>query len=532
MKRRHFVHTSLAAMAGLAVPLPAMSALEAAPPRGWRDARAHGGRGLGDVVAVTGDGEEVVLTGEEIAELARRLHGRLLLADDEGYDDARRILNPSFDKYPALIAQVTGTADVQAAVNFAREHGGLLLAVKCGGHSFSGQSTCDRGMMIDLSPFRHVRVDPAARRAWVSGGSLLGAVDHEAMAHGLVTPLGTVSHTGVGGLVTGGGFGRLSRRFGLSIDNVTAVDVVTADGRLVHASERENPDLFWGVRGGGGNFGVVTSFEFRLHPMQRTVVAGRIAFHIARARDVLEMYAEYTPRAPDELQMDIGVMVPPPGVAPPGGEDGITGLEVCFSGEERHAERALEPIRRLGEPLVEEIVPTDYVEVQRSGDIDDPRARASYLYGGFIPELPDELIATIVDGVAAHPDRGAGVVLVQCGGAIERIPPEATAFSQRDAMANLLCSVNWAQGNDPTEHIEWIRGYWPSLERFTHGFYINDANPDQLAQAIQTNFRRNHDRLVEVKNRYDPENLFRLNANIRPTAGRQAEREEAAVGAA
>ncbi|MGH7127238.1 MAG: FAD-binding oxidoreductase, partial [Planctomycetaceae bacterium] len=254
-----------------------------------------------ELQAVTGDGRSVTLTSRSLADLKARLRGRLLLASDDGYDDARRILNPSFDKRPALIAQVTGTADIRTAVDYARDNGGLLLAVKCGGHSASGQSTCDRGMMIDLSPFRDVRVDPIARRAWVTGGSLLGQVDHETMAYDLVTTMGTVSHTGVGGLVTGGGFGRVARRFGLSIDNLTAVHVVTADGQFRRASADENPDLFWGVRGGGGNFGIVTSFEFQLHPMQPQVVAGRITYPIARARDALRLFGDYGVECPDDL---------------------------------------------------------------------------------------------------------------------------------------------------------------------------------------------------------------------------------------
>jgi FAD/FMN-containing dehydrogenase len=233
------------------------------------------------------------------------------------------ILNPSFDKRPALIVQPTGTADIRTAVNFARENKGLLLAVKCGGHSASGQSTCDRGMQIDLSRFRDVRVDPIARRAWVTGGTLLGAVDHETMAYGLVAPLGTVSHTGVGGLVTGGGFGRVARRFGLSVDNLLSVNVVTADGEFRRASATENPDLFWGVRGGGGNFGIVTSFEFRLHPMQRRVVAGNLVFPIAKAREALTVFAEYGREAPDFL--DVGCTV----AIPPGGRDGVTIIPVC-----------------------------------------------------------------------------------------------------------------------------------------------------------------------------------------------------------
>jgi len=514
MKRRAFLRTTVAAAAGFAVPWPARASLSTALPPGWREITGLGAGHLpfGDVLAVTGEGNEVVVTRSALAELARSIRGRILLAEDDGFDDARRILNPMFDRHPALIAQVTGTADVRAAVDFAREHDGLLLAVKCGGHSFSGQSTCDRGMMIDLSPFRHVRVDARARRARVSGGSLLGGVDHEAMAQGLVTPLGTVSHTGVGGLVTGGGFGRLSRTFGLSIDNLVSADVVTADGRLHRASADENPDLFWGIRGGGGNFGIVTSFEFELHPMERRVIAGRIMYPISKARDLLRLYADYAPEAPRALQIDAAV------AAPPGGEPMVCGFDVCFAGGEREAERALAPLRSLGTPLDDEVAAMDYVELQRSGDTDDPRAMAMYLYGGFIPALPEDFITAIVEGVQAHPARQTAAFLVQSGGAVGDVAPDATAFSQRDAFANILFVAGWPHRHPSAdEHVSWIRGAWPALNRFTHGFYVNDLSPDRTAEEIRANWQRNYARLVDVKNRYDPHNLFRLNANIPPT---------------
>ena len=502
MKRRAFVRSSLTAAAAVTLPGDRLLAsvfrpvTRQVPP---------------DVAAVTGDGREVTLSGSAIADLARRLHGRLLLRGDAGYDDARRVLNPSFDRYPALVAQVTGAADVAAAVDFARENGGLLLAVKCGGHSASGKSTCDGGLQIDLSPFRSVRVDPAARTVRVTGGSLLGLVDHETMAHGLVTPMGTVSHTGVGGLVTGGGFGRLARRFGLSVDNLVSVDVVGADGRLRTASEDENADLFWGVRGGGGNFGIVTSFEFRAHPMQREVIGGQIMFPYSLARDVLTLYGEYGPRAPDELQLDPAV------VLPAGGADGVAGFSVAFSGRPQDAERALAPIRRLGTPVMDGIAAIDYVALQQAGDIADPRALASYLYSGFIAALPPALVSTIVEGLEPHPARTTAVFFQQGGGAIGRVPPTATAFPQRDAMANMMCSVDWPYGQESAEHVAWIRQYWRRLEPFTQGFYINDQDLDATSSEVRDAFRQSHARLVEVKNRYDPENLFRLNANIEPT---------------
>ncbi|MEJ2343238.1 MAG: FAD-binding oxidoreductase [Gemmatimonadales bacterium] len=501
MKRRTFVRSSLTA--AVAASLSTRRSLAAlyqeapqAPP---------------DVDAITGAGGEVTLKGTDIAELAARMRGRVLLAGDAGYDEARHILNPSFDKYPALIAQPTGTADVRAAVDFARDHDNLLLAVKCGGHSASGKSTCDGGMQIDLVAFRDVRVDPIARRARVTGGSLLGQLDHESMAYDLVVPMGTVSHTGVGGLVTGGGFGRVARRFGLSVDSLTAVDVVTADGQFVRASEDENPDLFWGVRGGGGNFGIVTSFEFALHPMQRRVVGGRVMFPIAKAREVLTFFSEFSQEAPDEL--DIGFLV----FYPPGGADGVAGFFLCYSGPESEAERVLAPMGALGTPTVDSVEAMDYVALQRSGDIDDPRARGSYLKSGFISSMPADLISAIMDGLEGHPARSTGVFLQQSGGAINRVSSDATAFAHRDIMGNLLCSVGWRYGDDPSEHVRWIKAYWATLEPFTKGFYSNDLTVDERTAAIHANWGENYPRLVQIKNRYDPGNLFRLNANVGPT---------------
>ena len=500
MKRRAFCRTTFAAAMAATIPAERLLAewyrpLQQVPP---------------DIDAITGGGGEVTLKGADVADLAARLRGQLLLAGDDGYEKARHILNPSFDKHPALIARATGTADVRAAVDFAREND-LLLAVKCGGHSFSGKSTCDGGMMIDLSPFRHVRVDPKAHRARVTGGSLLAQLDHESMSHGLATTMGTVSHTGVGGLVTGGGFGRLGRHFGLAIDNVTAVDVVTADGQLRHASEDENPDLYWGVRGAGGNFGIVTSFEFRLHPMQRRVVGGRITFPIARAPDVLSIFLEYSTEVPDELDLRFFLS------HPPGGAPGVAGFSVCYSGREKDAERVLAPIRRLGTPSGDTVRAVDYVALQRSGDNDDPRARAAYLKSGFIPEMPAALLTTIVEGLEAHPARGTGASYTLGGGAIGRVANDGTAFSHRDAIGHLLATVNWKHGDDPTEHIAWLRQYWASLEPFTRGFYTNDMEADATVAAVNANYRENYARLVTIKNKYDPTNLFRLNANVEPT---------------
>jgi FAD/FMN-containing dehydrogenase len=501
MKRRTFVRSTLAAAAAVALPRrEAFGFYRAAP------------QVPPDTPAITGDGRSVTLRGRDIADLAARLRGRVLLSGNDGYEEARHILNPSFDRYPALIAQVTGPADIRAAVDFARENGGLLTAVKCGGHSLSGKSTCDRGIMIDLSPFRHVRVDPVARRARVAGGTLLGQVDHETMSHGLVTPMGTVSHTGAGGLVTGGGFGRLARRWGLSLDNLTSVDVVTADGGFLSASLEENPDLFWGVRGGGGNFGVVTSFEFQLHPMERQVLAGPILYPIDRAREVIALYGDEAPRAPDELQVDLLMLRPPTGA----GDPPLTGFNVCWSGPAAGADRALAPFRRLGTPMVDGVQGVDYVALQRSGDTDDPRAMGVYTKSGFVTEFTPELVRALVEPFEPHPTRTTILAAQPSGGAINRVAPDATAFPQRDVLANVLCFVNWRHGDDPGEHIRWIQQYWAGVEPHTQGFYVNDLEEGHSTDAVRANYRRNHDRLVAVKRRYDPTNLFRLNANVLP----------------
>ena len=502
MKRRTFVRSTLAAAAAISVPgRRSLAAL-------YQDAPQD----PPDVAGITGAGREITLSGKSIAELKGQLRGRLLLAGDQGYDKARQVLNPGIDKHPAIIAQVTGTADVRTAVDFARDNDNLLLAVKCGGHSFSGKSTCDAGMMIDLSPFRDVRIDPDARRAWVTGGSLLGQLDHESMAYDLVAPMGTVSHTGVGGLVTGGGFGRVARHFGMSVDNLVSVDVVTADGQFRHADKDENSDLYWGVRGGGGNFGVVTSFEFQLHPMQRQVLGGSIVFPIARARDVLSMYAEYLPQAPDELDLIYFMS------EQPGEQGGVVGLGVCYSGPESQAEGALSPIRKLGTPVFDGIQAMDYVALQRSGDFDDVRTHATYLKAGFIPDLPSKLVSAVVEGWEGHPQRSTTVFIQPGGGSIARVANDATAFAHRDALGNLGASVDWSVAENPTEHIAWLKEYWSGIEPFTQGFYANDLEFDVSAARINANFRGNFDRLVQIKNKYDPDNLFRLNPNIEPTA--------------
>jgi hypothetical protein len=462
----------------------------------------------GAVNAVSSSGRQLTLEQAALKELRDSLSGRLLLPGQEGYEAARRVLNPSFDKHPALVVQPTGASDVMRAVDFARERD-LLVAVKCGGHSYGGKSTCDGGLQIDLSTFRGTRVDTGARRAHVAGGSLLASLDHEAMAQGLVTTAGTVSHTGVGGLTLGGGFGRLARRFGLALDNVTAVDVVTANGKLVHASADHNPDLFWGVRGGGGNFGVVTRFEFQLHPMARTIVGGDLVFPLSKLRDALRFYADYSQQAPEELYLDLIAR------SPVGSPDGVVVLHACYSGPEERAQAVLAPLYKVGTPVHDGIQRRDYVAIQRSHDNADPRNNAQYLKSGFINEFPDALVDVIAENFEGFVERGTMMLFQHSGGAIGRVPVDATAFAQRKSIANMLFFVEWPLAESPDQHVAYIREQWARFEPFTDGWYANEVD-DQAARVVDSNYQGNHARLVQVKNRYDPGNLFRLNANVLP----------------
>lgn len=461
-----------------------------------------------DVNAISGDGAEVTLKRSAVQELGDSLRGNLLLPGHEAYEEARHVLNPSIDKHPALIVQPKGVADVKNAVDFARESS-LLVAVKCGGHSSSGKSTCDGGMMIDLSLLRSTRVDPTRRTAQVSGGSWLGDMDHDTMAFGLVTTAGTVSHTGVGGLTLGGGFGRLARRYGLAVDNVRGVELVTADGRFVRAYPDENPELYWAVRGGGGNFGVATNFEFQLHPMQRQVIGGTVGFPLEQAKDVLNFYAEYSATAPDELYIDAGVVSRP---------EKFTGafLHVCYSGDPAQADKYLDPIRKAGTPMFDEIKAVDYVALQKSGDISDPRARGAYLKSGFVEGISPALIDTLLEGFEPNPERGMAVVWQHAGGAIGRVAPDAMAFAHRGISHDTLFIMDWAMGIDATPHIEWLRSYFATVAPYTRGFYTNDLS-DESQAAVNKNYAGNYERLVQIKNQYDPTNLFRLNANVVPT---------------
>jgi FAD/FMN-containing dehydrogenase len=495
MDRRNFCRSTLAGAGALAF----------APWQGYAEEDVL----PAEIPAIAGSGDAIAIERAAVDELRTSLRGRLLLPETAGYEDARRLRNRMIDKRPALIAQCTGASDVREAINFAR-HYGLLTAIKCGGHNIAGKGSCNGGIMIDLSPMQGVRVDPIARTATVAGGSLLNALDEETQAFGLATTSGTVSHTGVGGLSLGGGFGRLARRFGLAVDNIEAVDIINADGQFRRACAEENADLYWGVRGGGGNFGVVTSFDFKLHPMAHQIIGGRISFPYSNAKDLLKFYADYSQSVPDDMYVDIVIFAPPMGYGK------TCYFEVCYSGPHNKADAVLAPLRRAAKPVKDDIRAMDYVALQSSSDDTDPRGTGQYLKSGFTTEINDDLVDALVDNLEPHPDRGGMAFFQHSGGEVGRIATDATAFSHRYANHNMTIGAVWRHGTETDSHVAWARQYWQQVEGHTHGFYTNDAYAESQSKG-QANYQGNYDRLVDIKNKYDPTNLFRLNTNIRPT---------------
>jgi len=456
------------------------------------------------IPAVSMNGDELSVETAAVEELRGGLQGQLFLQGDDGYDAAKRVWNGMFDgRQPAIVVQCASTSDVVDAVNFARERS-LLVSVKGGGHSFPGKSTSDGGLMIDLSAMHSVDVDVEGRTARVDGGALLGHVDTATLAHELVTTTGTVSHTGVGGFTLGGGMGRTDRLTGLAIDNLLAATVVTADGRVVRASEDDNADLFWGLRGGGGNFGVVTEFVYRLHPFNPTVYGGDLVY--ALDRDSLMLYAELLDTVPDEANIEPFLLA---------GEDGtmINVIGVTWSGDHAAGEKALASMLRHPSLLAGELGPKSYQAIQTQWDGLTAHGQQNYLKSGFINELTPEVIDIMID----YTNRGGTASWFQhLGGATARVAPDATAFAHRQVAMNFGIGYS---SDDPALNeagIAAVREFYYALEPHMAGFYTN-LHEEDAQEKIWGNYGPNYPRLVEVKNRYDPENFFRLNANVRPT---------------
>lgn len=490
MKRREFCKAAL------------LSSMAAVPAYRWKRAGADpvSAKG-GDVPAIKLDGDQTVIPAAALQNFTANFHGRVLTASDPDYEQARRIWNPMIDRRPAVIARCIGAADIQRAVVFCRERE-LLVAVRGGGHSFPGYSTCNGGFVIDLSGMRGVRVDPMARTAQVAGGAWNGDLDWEAQQSGLATPMGNVSHTGVGGLTLGGGYGRLSRLHGLACDNVLSADLITADAKLLHVSASENPDLFWAIRGGGGNFGVVSSFEYRLHPVGPKVLAGELMYAPAQTRSILEHYAGYAARAPRELSLGAQVRS-----AKPGERTLVAGF--CFLGEATAGERVLELLRADTKPDKENVTSWDYVQLQKRYDGPMPSDYTEYMKSGYVGELTPALIEAILQ------EQGA-VELGLFGGAVADITPTATAVAHRQEPFQMAVSATWRDRADNDRKRAEVHAIWDRLSRFTTGFYANLNIADQ--KSVDDNWGPNRTRLMQIKKQYDRGNFFRLNANIRPAA--------------
>lgn len=445
----------------------------------------------------------------DVDDFRRRLRGQLVLPGSAGYEDARKVWNGTIDKRPAMIAFCTGTDDVRAAVAFARSRG-LLVSVRSGGHNIAGNSVCDDGLVIDLSRMKAVEVDPDRRIAQAGAGVTLGEFDGATQAFGLATTMGVNSDTGIAGLTLGGGFGKLGRKYGLACDNLIAAEVVTADGRVLRASATENADLFWGLRGGGGNFGIVTAFEYRLHPVGPAVLSGALTYRYRDAADALRFYHDFASMAPDELSVDAALASTPTG-------ERVFSISVCYCGQAAAGERVLAPLRAYGSPLEDRIALVPYLQVQSAGDRLFPRGRRYYWKAQFMKEIADAAIDTMLEVYAAAPSVLSLLVFQQVGGAIARVPASETAYGNRDAAYDCFPISIWQDPAEDEVNIRWARDLWGALTPFsTGGVYANNLG-DEGEDRVQAAYGHNYQRLVTLKNKYDPTNIFRLNQNVRPS---------------
>ncbi len=452
-------------------------------------------------------------------ELAESFRGQLLLPTSPGYDAARRIWNGAIDRRPACIACCTGVADVIAAVRFARERD-LLVAVRSGGHGVGGHALCDGGLVIDLSPMKGIRVDPASRTARAEAGVLWGELDRETQHHWLATVGGIVTHTGIAGLTLGGGIGWLMRKHGATVDNLLSADVVTAQGDFITASEEENPDLFWAIRGGGGNFGIVTSFEYRLHPVGPIVLAGPVFHALQDAPEVLRFYREFIAAAPDELTTIFELSVAPPAPFLPETVHGkqVVMVGACYAGSPDEGAEVVRPLKQFGRPIVDLLGPKPYTALQSMFDPMVPHGWHRYWKSVELPPLTDTAIDTLVEHAPAVSSPKSYCIVFHLGGALARVGADETAFSQRDAAHNVNINAVWTEEDpDGERHIAWARDFFDAMQPHAGGrVYVNflgEEGDDRVRQAYGA---RNYERLARLKTVYDPTNFFRLNQNIQP----------------
>jgi FAD/FMN-containing dehydrogenase len=450
--------------------------------------------------------------------LRARLRGPLLVPGDGGYDDARSIWNAMIDRRPALIARCLGVADVVACVHFAREHG-LALCIKGGGHNIAGLAVADGALMIDLSLMRGVWVDPAAKIAHAQAGCLLGDVDRETQLHGLAAVLGFVSATGIAGLTLGGGFGYLTRRFGWTSDNVRAIDMVTTEGRLVRASDSENADLFWGLRGGGGNFGVATGFDYELYPVGPEIVGGAIAWRAEEAPAVLDLYHRLVREAPPELVVVAAMRLAPPApwIRKEMHGTPIIALFVCHTGPVAEGERAVARIKNFGKPVGDIIQRRPYTSQQSLLDATQPKGRRYYWKSEYLPGVTQPMLEPFMAHAARIPSPHSAIIFFPLDGALGRRPADHSAVGNRDAGAVLNITSAWDKAADDAANIAWARDAWGDMRRFsTGGTYVNFLTEDDGDDRTRDAYRAQLGRLTEIKTAWDPTNLFRANKNIPP----------------
>jgi FAD/FMN-containing dehydrogenase len=472
------------------------------------------------VDAVTQDSTEegVGAISDSVAEALRSgMRGQVILPGDPAYDNARRVWNAMIDKRPSAIARCTGAADVMHAIRIAREEG-LTVSVRGGGHNIAGNALCDGGLTIDLSDMRAVHIDPQARRAHVSPGATLADLDHEAQAFGLATPLGINSTTGVAGLTLGGGFGWLTRRFGLTIDNLVAADLVTADGRRLRAAEDEQQDLFWALRGGGGNFGVVTRFEFALHAVGPEVLCGLVVYPFDQAPQILATYGERITEMPDELSVWAVLRKAPPLPFLPPSVHGreVVIFAVIYSLESGNGMREIQAVREWGQPIGEQVGRAPYSVWQQAFDPLLTAGARNYWKSHNFTGLSDGVIQTIVDFGGRLPSDQCEIFVGQLGGAASRIAPDATAYPHRDASLVMNVHARWDRASQDQDCIGWARAFFEAAKPYaTGGVYSNFMTADE-PERTSAAYGANYERLAAIKRRYDPDNFFRVNWNIRP----------------
>ena len=458
------------------------------------------------------------LSADGIEKFRSSLHGPLLAPNSPGYDQARTIWNAMIDRHPGLIVRCTEVSDVVQAVRFARDNR-MTLAVRGGGHNIAGTALCDGGLCIDLTPMRAVHVDPLTRTARVGAGATLADFDRDAQAHALATPLGINSTTGVAGLTLGGGFGWLSRRFGLTIDNLISADMVLANGDVVRASESDHPDLFWAIRGGGGNFGIVTSFEFKLHEVGPQVLSGLVVHPLDAAGDVLRFYREFMPKTPEEyVTWFVMRKAPPlPFLAPEWHGKEILALAICYSGQDLdEGARIAAPLRSFGQPIADVVGPTPYTDWQQVLDPLLTPGMRNYWKSHNFTKLSDGLIDTLISFARRIPDPQTEIAFAQIGGATTRVPSDATAYAHRDAQFVLNVHGRWADAAKDEECIGWARELFKAAAPFASaGAYVNFLTQEET-DRVRSAYGDNYVRLAGIKAKYDPENLFHGNQNIAP----------------